>query len=50
MLEPHRGCGGALSLIIAALAMVLLVYVAALSVVIEFVYRPHRRTRELAAR
>ena len=38
MKKPHRG-RGSLLLIMAALAMVLLVYVAALSTVIEFAYR-----------
>jgi len=38
MKKPHSG-RGLLLLIMAALAMVLLVYVAALSTVIEFVYR-----------
>ena len=38
MKKPHNK-RRSLSLIMAALAMVLLVYVAALSVVIEFVYR-----------
>jgi hypothetical protein len=38
MKKPHRG-RASLLLIMAALAMVLLVYVAALSTVIEFVYR-----------
>ena len=38
MKKPHR-VRGSLPLIMAALAMVLLIYVAALSTVIEFVYR-----------
>ena len=38
MKNPHSG-RDSLSLIMAVLAMVLLVYVAAVSVVIEFVYR-----------
>jgi len=38
MKKPHSR-GGSLLFIMAALAMVLLVYVAALSTVIEFVYR-----------
>jgi hypothetical protein len=38
MKEPHNE-RGSLSLIMAALAIVLLVYMAAFSVVIEFVYR-----------